>query len=175
MAGVHDIIVNFVIVYLPPMVANGTPVVVMKNRKGRPLDRGVVWLDGRRLLGDGKTLEGTATYILGGIIASIIIACILGGPREKIVLTGFVASLGGAIGDIVESFVKRRLGLKRGEPLILADQLDFYLGATLFVLLCGKCIKPLPESFVLGLILVPLLHVATNRLAYYVRIKSVPW
>lgn len=42
-------------------------------------------------------------------------------------------SLGALIGDLTESFIKRRIGFPPGASLPVADQLDFVAGALLFL------------------------------------------
>ncbi len=176
MHGILSTIINFIVVYLPPMAANGAPVVFMHKRRGRPLDFGLKWIDGRRLLGDGKTIEGALIYMATGVVVSSIISLILyNNIYIKVIVTGAVASAGALMGDIVESFLKRRIGLPRGAPLPLADQLDFYIGANLALLACNYCIKPVLSSYVAGVVLIPILHVVTNKLAFKLGFKKVPW
>ena len=176
MHGVLNSIINFIIVYLPPMAANGAPVVFMHNRKGRPLDFGFKWIDGRRVLGDGKTIEGALIYIASGVIVSAIISLALNNHMyTKVIVTGTVASIGALIGDIIESFFKRRIGLPRGAHLPLADQLDFYIGANIALILCSHCIKPMLQSYIAGVILIPVLHIVTNKVAFKLGLKKVPW
>ena len=44
----------------------------------------------------------------------------------------FSLCFGALMGDIIESFFKRRIGKKRGEDWIPFDQLDFILGVLFF-------------------------------------------
>jgi CDP-2,3-bis-(O-geranylgeranyl)-sn-glycerol synthase len=76
------------------------------------------------------------------------------------------------------SFVKRRINLKRGAPLPIADQLDFVAGAWILTYLVA------PQWFVANftlniiivlLILTPLLHIGTNIIGYVLGIKKEPW
>ncbi len=174
MEGVLQALKMFLIIYLPPMAANGAPVVIHHYHKGSPIDSHKKWFDGKRILGDGKTWEGAIGGFVTGLITAIIIGTVSENPHP-IIVTGALGSLGAILGDIVESFFKRRLGIERGEPLPIADQLDFYVGATIMIYLCGSCIKPGLPEYVTGLIIVPLLHYGTNYLAFKVGLKSVPW
>ena len=150
------------------MVANATPVFL---RTGHPLDFGKKFSDGRRILGDGKTWEG----LLIGIWFGTTVACV-----EAIVLNslkyyeyGLLASIGGLLGDVISSFFKRRLGLERGAPLPLVDQLDFYFGATLMMMVAGW--MPRWDYVLWGVIIIVVLHKLTNVIAYYLNLKDVPW
>jgi len=89
--------------------------------------------------------------------------------------TALASSLGALTGDVVKSFFKRRMGVERGRPLPLADQLDFYAGATLFLYACPPCVKPGAEIVVTGAFVVVFLHRFTNWVAYKKGLKSVPW
>jgi CDP-2,3-bis-(O-geranylgeranyl)-sn-glycerol synthase len=81
-----------------------------------PLDQGRTLRDGRRLLGAGKTVCGAA----GGLLVAVAAGCAAGVyfPFALLVATGAL------LGDLVGSFVKRRLGWARGEPVLFLDQLD---------------------------------------------------
>ncbi|MGB9831181.1 MAG: CDP-2,3-bis-(O-geranylgeranyl)-sn-glycerol synthase [Fervidicoccus fontis] len=168
------ILIDFLKIYISPMVANGIPVVVSKFIKGRPLDRGKYLSDGKRILGDGKTVEGTIFAILTGTLMGAIIG-ILNYYSLQYCFTGFLGSLGGILGDITKSFFKRRIGIERGGMLPLVDQLDFYLGSTLFIYLCPICAHPSLDVFLFGIIIIPLLHLSTNYIAFKLHLKSVPW
>ena len=154
--------------YLPAYAANGAPVVF----KGKtPIDGGRYFLDGRRILGDGKTWEGLAAGVLAGSATAAILALILG--ERYLAILGLIASLFALLGDIAGSFIKRRLGIERGKPAPILDQLDFYAAATLGLYLAGA---DLSLEAVLGLALITLaLHKATNYIAYRLGLKDVPW
>ncbi len=153
---------------LAAMVANGSPVIV---GRGTPLDAGKRFIDGRRVLGDGKTVEGTIVAIFYGL--TIAITCGVALKDPKLVVAGASAVLGAVLGDIIASFVKRRLGLPRGSPVPIMDQLDFYLGSILLLLAAGFIPHPVVAAAFAPLIYV--LHRLTNMAAYKLGIKDVPW
>ncbi len=154
--------------YLPAYVANGAPVVF----KGKtPIDGGRYFIDGRRLLGDGKTWEGLIAGILAGTSTAAILSLILG--EANLLILGFVASTSALLGDIAGSFIKRRMGIERGKPAPILDQLDFFVATTVGLYLMGV---DLSLDVVFGLALVTLgLHKTTNYLAYKLGLKEVPW
>jgi CDP-2,3-bis-(O-geranylgeranyl)-sn-glycerol synthase len=152
---------------------------------GTPLDFGQRFNDGRRIMGDGKTYRGTiagaACGFLVGIVQSII-ASSLGlpvfgsGPEQILVLGGL--SMGAMLGDIVASFFKRRLGLKRGAQLFVIDQLDFVFGS--WVLTAILAPHWFWHNFTLSVMLIvllitPVLHRATNIIGYRIGAKREPW
>ncbi len=158
----------FLSIYIPALVANGSPTLI---RKGHPVDLGAKFLDGRRILGDGKTFEGFTLGVLYATSVALTLANLLGEPL--IAYYGAVAGVGALLGDMTGSFVKRRLGVERGEPLPLLDQLDFLLGAYLATSAAGYT-PPLHYAAALAVI-VYVLHRATNIAAYKLGIKPVPW
>jgi len=163
----HELFYVFKI-FLPALIANGSPVLI---RKGYPIDFKRKFFDGRRILGDGKTFEGFALGLFFGTYTGFVEALVF--YDEKFVLIGVISSLGALLGDIAGSFVKRRLGLKRGAKAPLLDQLDFVYGAALVLSIFGFEFNIL--SFIIFQIIVIILHVITNRIAYVLKLKPVPW
>ncbi|MEM1685787.1 MAG: CDP-2,3-bis-(O-geranylgeranyl)-sn-glycerol synthase [Acidilobaceae archaeon] len=165
---VVDSVIEGLIVILPAMVANAAPV-LSKGKK--PIDFNKKFIDGRRLLGDGKTWEGLIVGLTAGTITGLILALIM---RESILIEiGILASLGAMIGDIIASFIKRRLRLERGEPAPILDQLNFYIGAVIVLYIAGY-------RFTLAILLIlaiisGLLHILANIVAYKLKLKKVPW
>ena len=152
---------------------------------GTPLDGGRIFSDGRRLLGDGKTFRGTFAGTVCGVLVGLLqnqIAPFVGLPsfgtgyEQLPILLGL--SLGAMLGDIVAAFFKRRMGLQRGAPLFIIDQLDFVIGAWLMILFIA------PDWFMLHftstiilivLIITPILHRITNIIGYRMGAKREPW
>lgn len=180
MEGMLEAVLTFILIYGPAMVANGSPVFVLRGRRGHPIDFGKTWVDGRRVLGDGKTFEGfligVAAALLTGIVVGIPVARgVLGLEASTALWTSFFSGLGAMLGDVVKSFFKRRLGRERGSKLLVADQLDFYVGATLLVYLCNICPNPSLPMFATGALFIFVLHIATNKFAKKMGWKKVPW
>ncbi|HOO53358.1 MAG TPA: CDP-2,3-bis-(O-geranylgeranyl)-sn-glycerol synthase [Methanothrix sp.] len=155
---------------------------------GRPLDFGITFPDGRRVLGDGKTFRGTIAGVLGGVGTGLVLDFVassrpdlglpdFGSGYDLIpVLVGL--SLGAMAGDVVASFFKRRMGMKRGASLFLVDQLDFVAGSWALTLLLAP--SWFSENFTLEiifivLIITPVLHRATNIIGYWIKAKKEPW
>ncbi len=86
-----------------------------------PIDFKKNFIDKKRILGDGKTFEGSFCAIL----ASIIFGTILKLP----ISLSFRIGLGAVLGDIFESFIKRRLGIERGKDWYPYDNIDYITGA----------------------------------------------
>jgi len=163
-------IIDFLIFILPCYIANATPV-VLKNAFPfkTPIDLRKRFLDGRRVLGEGKTYEGFISGVLVGSFIGLLLT-LLG---LHTVYGSIVLSIGAMLGDCIGSFIKRRLGVPRGKPLPLVDQLTFVITA---LLLYNYLIAPVrTEYYVLSILITLPLHVFTNWIAYIAKLKEVPW
>ena len=152
-----------------------------------PIDRGIYWGKGR-LLGDGKTYEGLvkgfACGFLVGIIQHLFLCGYLNlnlpsfGVFPLFFVTLFCLSAGAMLGDLLGSFIKRRVGLQRGAPFPLLDQLDFVAGAWLLLFLFARAwfIESFSLDVILAVIIItPLLHLLTNYVGFKMGRKQVPW
>jgi hypothetical protein len=111
-----------------------------------PIDAGHT-LGGRRIFGDGKTSRGVAVAIAGSTVAASIQGVI---PVEWVAsmvvvdyaqvnpaVVGAAMGAGAMLGELPNSFLKRRLGIERGQTargalgvvFYMFDQLDLLLGA----------------------------------------------
>ncbi|MCR8432871.1 MAG: CDP-2,3-bis-(O-geranylgeranyl)-sn-glycerol synthase [Candidatus Korarchaeota archaeon] len=174
-----DLLLSFLraLVYiLPAYIANATPVI---TRGGPPLDFGKKFVDGKRIFGDNKTICGFFGGLTLGTLTGLVLPLIfpLVSLDEILVsdalLLAFLLSLGTHTGDLLGSFIKRRLNLKPGSTLPLMDQLGF----AVFALLFSYPFYPLLSSFELMvcLLFTLLIHPLSNTIAYLAGLKNVPW
>ncbi len=167
---VVDFITWFLRFYLSPMVANASPVLI--NGRYR-IDKGIVLWDGKPLLGAGKTWEGFIIGVYMGFLASLPLYFYFYDTR--IVLDGLFASIMALLGDMIGSFIKRRMGIKRGDPAPILDQLDFALMATLYYWFTCSFFASHIYYIFFSLLLILGLHVLTNNIAYYLGVKDRRW
>lgn len=152
--------------FLPAWLANSAPLLISKmvpKKFRKPIDLGKSLADGNRMLGDGKTFTG----FLAGIAAGTAVGLVQGNPT-----LGGLLGLGAMLGDTAGSFVRRRLGAKRGENVPVLNQLDFVAGALLLssqIWHWGAA-----EIAAICIITVPM-HRLTNWVAYKLGIKAEPW
>ncbi|MFQ5838061.1 MAG: CDP-2,3-bis-(O-geranylgeranyl)-sn-glycerol synthase [Thermoplasmata archaeon] len=174
--------------FIPAYVANPAAVIF---GGGAPVDLGKRWKDGRRLFGEGKTWRGLLGGGFSGVFVGILQWASLmpwgGSPFSHgsfPQFLGLVAALsfGALLGDLLGSFIKRRLGIEKGHKAPVLDQYDFVLGAFLLTgaLYPGWTIAHyLSGEALLGLLLIvgvtPLLHRAVNLVGYRIGKKEVPW
>ncbi|MEN3047490.1 MAG: CDP-2,3-bis-(O-geranylgeranyl)-sn-glycerol synthase [Candidatus Caldarchaeales archaeon] len=158
---------------VPAYVANGAPVVVVRLvGSTHPLDFGRTFLDGRRLLGDGKTVEGLVTGIAAGSAVGLSVLLLSPGTfrhaSEPVLL-----SVGAMLGDVLGSFAKRRAGVERGASVPVLDQLGFLV--TAFAVSWTAFGPPRwadPLTVALLMAVTAALHVGTNAGAYLIGLKD---
>ncbi len=173
-----EALLRSVFLFLPAMVANAAPVIASKIiRRRHPLDMGKkLPIDGRRILGQSKSVEGFIAGVVGGLATGIVYAAILN--NASWVIYGLVSGFGALSGDAINSFIKRRLGIKPGDPFIPLDQLSFLLIA--YILIKGTRVDTLSGVNVgiidlsIGIYVVMVLHPLTNLIAYYMGLKDEP-
>ncbi len=152
----------------PAYVANAAPVVL---GGGRSIDGGKKFSDGRPIFGPGKTIRG----FVAGLIAGTIFAMLQGFAFDLLYLyslRGFLLSLGALTGDLLGSFIKRRMNLERGAPAPVMDQLGFVVVALLFA---SPLFTPSWEVVLTILIITLPIHLATNFIGHRLKLKDRPW
>jgi CDP-2,3-bis-(O-geranylgeranyl)-sn-glycerol synthase len=189
----------------PAYLANAVAVPVSKGRRFHPIDGGKSFRS-QRLFGDGKTVEGfllaSGIGIAGGF-AQCLLSPLFSMPGlawhdfygsilvPRVDLELYVAlnapaiarallfPPGAMLGDLLGSFIKRRLNIPRGAKAPVLDQLDFVAGTILLSLAAtavgGSFIQLGIVYIVAILVLTPLIHRIVNKLAYKIRIKAVPY
>ncbi len=75
---------------------------LLKDRFSWPLDGGIIFPDGQRLLGSSKTIRGIVT----AIVSTALIAPLF----NLSLITGALVGFWAMVGDISSSFIKRRCG-----------------------------------------------------------------
>jgi CDP-2,3-bis-(O-geranylgeranyl)-sn-glycerol synthase len=171
---------------LPAYLANMAPVFAQRlqwfSTLAVPID-GNKMLFGKPILGKGKTWRG---LIVGTVIATatVIVQTILQDANmvEHIRLIdystvnplyfGILAGVGALGGDIVKSFVKRRVNIASGNAWPVFDQLDFVIGFFVLTLL----VVPWNQNIVWTAIIITLAgHPISNIIGYSLHIKKVWW
>jgi len=140
---------------LPPLAS-----LALGDRLARPLDHGAIWFDGKPLFGPHKTIRG----ILASLIGSTLAFPLLGVSWQ----TAAVAATLLMTGDLLSSFIKRRLGLASGESVFGLDQIFEALLPALY--LGSRMQAPLWQAALALVIFVPVAH-AGARFWKYVLFK----
>ncbi len=133
--GVIAIMLNGFWLFLPAMLPNSAAVVFGGGTK---MDFGKTWR-GKRIFGDGKSWRGFFGGAFSGIVLGLILIGIsaLFGSEDYWGYGAFwgnvgilaCLSFGAVLGDLCGAFIKRRLGMERGQKAPVLDQYDFVIGA----------------------------------------------
>jgi len=160
-----DIILYPIIYILPAYVANGAPVLF---GGGKPLDFDRK-INGKRIFGNHKTIRGTVSSLIAGIIIGLLEYPFL----HYMLGIAILLAVGANIGDLLGSFLKRQIAFKPGKSAPILDQYGFFVLALLVALPLGH----LPDIYgiIFLVILTGVMHPLTNLGAYLLKLKEVPW
>ena len=158
----------------PAYCANAFPV-VMKGKTSLDFNKN---LGKERLLGKSKTIEGTIGGIVIGILIGLLQTQIHPFFPERLGLMQFTLpliialSVGALFGDIIGSFIKRRLSIQPGKKTVPLDQLDFLVFALIFA---GIFASIDILIIVILILLTPPIHLITNIIGHSAKLKRRPW
>jgi CDP-2,3-bis-(O-geranylgeranyl)-sn-glycerol synthase len=151
--------ITLIIRFLPAFCAPLVAPISMLLPKTHPIDFGA-YLGGQRLFGDKKTIEGT--------FAAIIVATGLGVALSE-PLVGFVFAVGAMLGDLLNSFIKRRLKIPPGNYFPIMDELNFLFFPVIFALSFFSITSL--DVLILG-VLTMFLHYLYDRVALFTGFKK---
>ena len=151
--------------FLPALIANMVPVLVKRVELfNYPVHK--------KWFGTHKTVRGIFFAVLSGFsvyllqyllfIKDVTSSISIINYADTTLLLGLLLPLGAILGDLFESFVKRRLKIKEGKDWYPYDQLDFVLGA--LILSAPLYVLQGPNLFQI-IIFAPLLSYILGKLA----------
>lgn len=127
-----------ILFFLPAGVSNMSPVLAsrmpgLKNWK-TPLDFGKSYR-GKRIFGENKSIRGLVIGTIMGGLTAVIVSKLNANTIVTIApfWAGALLGFGALAGDAIESFFKRRFGVKPGDSWFPFDQTDYIIGALLAV------------------------------------------
>ncbi len=148
-------------------IANGAPILAKKllgDAFAYPLDAGRTLFDGQPLLGSSKTIRGVAA----GVMVATLVAPLLGFSW----LTGLLVGVAAMAGDLISSFLKRRMGLPPSARAFGLDHIPELLlpalAATTEVDLTLLDVLAITAAFTLG-------GQALSLLLYKIRLRDHPY
>jgi hypothetical protein len=148
-------------------VANGAPVIATKIFAGsfaRPLDNSLILADGQPLFGPSKTWRG----VVLAIAATVAFAPWIGFDWT----TGLLVGVAAMIGDLVSSFVKRRMGLSSKAMALGLDQVP----ESLFPALLCRWVLPIDLAEIICVtVLFFVGELALSRILYALAIRDRPY
>lgn len=178
----------FLPAYFTNMVASLSKKIGFLKALGIPIDFGRKF-KGKEILGSHKTWRGA----ISGIIVGTLIAfaqsylyrisfiqeiSLFDYENSNIFLFGFLISSGAVFGDILFAFLKRRRNINPGEPWIPFDQINYVIGAFLFLTPFTNFL--FDDGFGLDVWLVVLiltffLHILANHSGYWMGLQKNRW
>ncbi|HSU72978.1 MAG TPA: CDP-archaeol synthase [Candidatus Binatia bacterium] len=157
--------------FLPAYVANMMPVIGRNWLPGKPVSA--------KLFGSHKTWRGLFLGTLGGVVVAgmqnllvPLLPSLSIAPYAQWWLLGLLLGAGAILGDMLKSFVKRRLGIAPGAPWIPFDQLDFVIGG---LALASFVYFPGWTAALVLIVLSFFLHIAVNHLGHALGMRKTAW
>jgi CDP-2,3-bis-(O-geranylgeranyl)-sn-glycerol synthase len=167
---------------LPAYISNMSPLIGRKFLPlyNKPLDFHLTFRK-KRIFGNNKSIGGILTGIIAGTITCFIQHLIQNNNLflnitylnySNWLIIGLLLSFGALAGDFIKSFFKRQIEIKPGKKFIPFDQIDFSIGALLF--LSFSILLPI-KMIITIIILSFILHIITNHISFYLGIRKEKW
>ena len=148
-------------------IANGTPVIVKRllgDRWALPLDNNFHFVDRRPVFGPSKTVRG--------IVFSLIITSLCAPLFLLHWYHGLIVAIASMAGDLLSSFIKRRLALPSSSMALGIDQIP----ESLFPMIAGKFIYDLSWfTVVVVVVLFFILELILSKILYKLKIRKEPY
>ncbi len=153
------------LILLTPMIANMAPVLLKMKYWDTPINE--------RLFGKNKTWRGFLGAIIIGTFSYFILVRLnlvnSVNDLSLIIFVGFLFSFGAIGGDLVKSFLKRKLGIGAGESWMPWDQIDYILG---MIILTYFFYQYTFSQIILLLIIGGTISALVHRFGYMIKINS---
>jgi len=145
-----------------------------------PIDAGAKW-HGKEILGRNKTWRGLVVGIVTGIFVAGVEALLFFNTdffkRNTIVdygsvnfiLLGALMGGGALMGDLFESFIKRRLNKPSGKPWFPFDQIDWIIGA---IVLSSIVYVPSLTVAIITVVVYTGVHLCSDRVVFWMGLKK---
>lgn len=161
----HPILIGQLLVLIA--VANAMPLFIKKvfgPAFDWPLDGGAVLADGKPLFGASKTVRGAVVSFLATPIAAVLM-----GMGWEI---GLLVAAAAMAGDLLSSFIKRRLGFRPSDMAIGLDQIP----ESLLPFIVVRWLLPVsPVDMVVGTAIFFVGSLALSRLLFKLRLRDEPY
>ncbi len=161
----HPVLITELLVLVG--VANALPVIAKKlmgTAGDWPLDGSITLRDGSPLFGRSKTLRGVLIALLG----TPVVAVLLGLGWQL----GFLVAASAMAGDLLSSFIKRRLGLAPSSQALGLDQIP----ESLFPLIAARCLVPLSwVDVAVGTVIFAIAELVVSRILFRLNLRDRPY
>lgn len=179
-------ILSLIWLFLPAGIANMAPILASKIPWLASLEFPMDFyckIRGKRMLGDHKTIRGLIAGILFGIATVYLqkqlfltsefvqTVSLLHYSSQNIILLGTLLGAGALVGDAVKSFFKRQLNIPSGKSWFPFDQIDYILGAAVFIF---PIITLSATEYIQIILIFFVLHVLVTYIGYLLKLKNEP-
>ena len=157
----------FVKLMLLLLIANGAPILsqrIMAKRYDFPVDGSLLFFDRQPILGKSKTWRGLISSLVLTSFAAVVLAISW--------QTGFIVACGAMSGDLLSSFIKRRLGIAPSDQALFLDQIPESLIPMLLV--SSTFDLSLIEIVAMTLAFV-MIELVLSKLLYRLKIRNRPY
>lgn len=170
-----EVLAALFLFFLPAGIANMTPVIANKipglKSWNTALDFGGHWR-GRRIFGQNKRWRGLLFGTALAAVSGLIIYPLLSLPSEVSTFwLGAALGAGALLGDALESFLKRQVGVAAGDSWFPWDQSDYIIGG---LLASAMFVRLQPVEYFIIFVVYFGLHLAVSYLAYLLKLKDKP-
>jgi len=148
-------------------LANGSPVIakwIFGSKCSWPLDGNIKLIDGRPLFGASKTVRG--------ILVSIFITSACAPLLGLTVIIGLLVATMAMAGDLLSSFLKRRLGLQPSSKAMGLDQIPESL---IPLLACHQALSLTAVDIVAGTAIFFVCEVVLSRVLFRLHVRDRPY
>ncbi len=172
--------------FLPAGLANAIPIFAARipplKDWSYPLDAYITW-DGKRILGDHKTIRGLVSGIFVAILAvylqiyvyehSSLVRQFISLDYTSInpILFGLLLAIGALGGDALKSFFKRRINIAPGKSWFPFDHIDYILGG---IILTAFYIHLSLWQYILLCVIWTFIHIVATFVGYLLSLKDNP-
>ena len=149
------------------LLANGGPVIAKRllgDKLSFPVDGGRQYLDRRPWFGSSKTVRG----IIVSVVITALGAEMIGYPWQIGALFGTATM----VGDLISSFIKRRLGLAPSSRAIGLDQIP---ESALPILVCWQSLDLTPTIALIVLAVFVVGELLLSKLLFRLRVRDRPY
>jgi CDP-diglyceride synthetase len=148
-------------------MANGAPVIgkrILGDKMAFPIDGGLILSDGQPLLGKSKTIRG--------VVLALLVTTLLAPLVDLEFMNGTMVSAVAMIGDLLSSFLKRRLKIPPSGMSVGLDQIP----EALLPALVARCALQLTSSDIAAIVLIFFVaDIFFSRIFFALKIRDQPY
>ena len=147
-------------------MANGAPLMgkrVLGDNLASPIDGGRILSDGQPLFGKSKTIRG--------VVLAVLVTTMLAPLVDLKLMNGTIVSAAAMIGDLLSSFLKRRLKIPPSGMTIGLDQIP----EALLPALVARCVLPLTSLDIIVIVFIFFVgQLIFSRIFFALKIRDQP-